>query len=127
TTSATGRSCPLQNSWPNCAATRPSPPFSTADLPPPGGALSRVTGIAVALPVGLATNVTKRHKEQIMQWPQAGFTGNRTTDAVNLSIGGMRGERCVSSVRSALSLIRGVQAVEVSLESGCATVYYDAE
>lgn len=62
-----------------------------------------------------------------MQGPKAGFTDDRITEAASLNIGGMNGGRCVSKVRSALSLIRGVQNVEISLESGCATVYYDAE
>ena len=44
-----------------------------------------------------------------------------------LVVEGLDGKRSLSSVRSALSLIRGVEAVDVSLESGCATVSYDPE
>ena len=51
----------------------------------------------------------------------------RNTEKAVIAIRGMQGQRCVSSARSALSLIRGVEAVEISLESGRATVSYDPE
>ena len=42
-----------------------------------------------------------------------------------MAIRGMVGQRCVSSVRSALTLIRGVKKVDVSLETGRAAVSFD--
>lgn len=44
---------------------------------------------------------------------------------VVMAIRGMQGPRCQASARSALSLIRGVEAVRVSLETGRATIYFD--
>lgn len=58
---------------------------------------------------------------------EAWMADDQVTDAANIAIRGLDGGRCVSSVRSALSLIRGVQTVEISLESGHATVYFDPE
>ena len=43
----------------------------------------------------------------------------------NLEINGMTGRASVNGVRSALSVIRGVAGVEVSLESGQANVCFD--
>lgn len=42
-----------------------------------------------------------------------------------MAIRGMVGQRCVSSVRSALTLIRGVNKVDISLETGRAAVSFD--
>lgn len=62
-----------------------------------------------------------------MQVLEAWLAEDRATGAACVAIRGMNGRRCESSVRSALSLIRGVKAVEISLEAGQATVYYDPE
>ncbi len=56
------------------------------------------------------------------QW-MMDVTGSRE-EAVVL-IRGMKGPRCRASAHSALSLIRGVASVEVSLEGGRATVLFD--
>ncbi len=62
-----------------------------------------------------------------MRLLEAWMAKGRNTEKAVIAIRGMQGKRCVSSARSALSLIRGVEAVEISLESGRATVSYDAE
>lgn len=44
---------------------------------------------------------------------------------LTLLVRGMMCSRCVQSVRTALSAVRGVSGVQVSLEAGVATVWYD--
>lgn len=60
-----------------------------------------------------------------MRLQEARMAGGVNTAVI--AIKGMKSKRCESSVRSALSLIRGVKAVDVSLPDGRAIVRYDAE
>jgi copper chaperone len=62
-----------------------------------------------------------------MRLLEAWMAKGQNIEKAVIAIRGMQGKRCVSSARSALSLIRGVEAVEISLESGRAIVSYDAE
>lgn len=62
-----------------------------------------------------------------MQLQEAWMANRPSTEKAILAIRGMKSKRCISSARSALSLIRGVEKVEISAESGHAIVSYDAE
>lgn len=55
------------------------------------------------------------------------MAGFKNKEKAIMRISGMCGTRCLSSAYSALSLIRGVETVEISLDTGLATVTYDPE